>query len=768
MAINEVNPSANRSFGNGSATVFPYTFEIASSSEIEVLVDSTVKQLTTDYTVSGVGNSGGGNVTFVTAPANGTTVTRLRKQPAQQLSIYTPREAFPASRIESDLDKCWMAIQQTRETLSRCVQVPKQDASITNAPALALRASRYAAWDSSGNPIALDATSASGTLVTATGTTTARYLADWFATPVNVKANGAIGVGTTDDWAACQASLNASYRVHFPTGTYLISAPLVVRPGSYITGEGPAEYVTSLTAPIKGTRIITTGAFPAFTTDIGSPGTAWPGAIQIEELTVLGGIVASPLGTYGIYSTSSNRLHLKNVWAKFFTQVGIYAVGSLLQRVENCEAMYCQDAGIVFDYGAYGGGGSTNSYMSYIRGGQCSQNRNAGIRLGVSTYGVHISNIDIESNGNYYPGDGYGIYLPSQAETVTISGCHLEGNKIPIVVGDNVSATPSLNTIPRNTIIENNQFWSIAGGGTTAIKLNVGKGTVIRDNLSQAPWDIVVGHFSDNPVLQGNSNFARVLDGNGNVCQYDTQARADTSPTSALLPINAVITQSEEISPAGNAAIVYKVTPSATGVVKIYTVAAVYAQLRARQTIGVWLKCGHATEQTFWWEIASVGIPRVYTYSGKDVFSVGTQWKWFPIGRSIDSADAGNQEVRFAFTAPDLTPFYFSGFAWMPGIETIPYTIPERGIVALTNTATPSVRRLRRGSSGGTTGITDFTNGAYGHEFTFFADHAVTITDGTNIFLNGSANFAMNASDTLTLVRRADGKWYETGRSDNT
>lgn len=596
----------------------------------------------------------------------------------------------------------------------------------------------------------------------------------WNSGVVSVKdqAYGAIGLGTNDDWAACQAALNASYRAHFPTGTYLISAPLVVRPGSYITGEGPAEYVTSLTDPIKGTRIITTGAFPAFTTDIGSPGTSFTGANQIENLTVLGGIVASPLGTYGIYSTSSNRLHLKNVWAKFFTQVGIYAVGSLLQRVENCETMYCQDAGIVFNYGAYGGGGSANAYMSYIRGGQCTQNRNAGIRLGLSTFGVHISHVDIESNGNYYPGDGYGIYLPSQSETVTIRGCHLEGNKVPIVVGDNVSATPSLTTIPNNTVIESCEFWSIYGGGTTKIKLNAGKNTVIRDNKFLSGGDIVVGHFSDNPLIERNTGLFRVLDGNGGVCQYNTQARADTSPTSALLPINAVITQSEEISPAGNAATVYKVTPSAPGTVKIYTVTAVYTQLRARQTIGVWVKCDHATEQTFWWEIASVGIPRVYTdstlASGNDVFKVGTQWKWFPIGRSIDSADAGNQEVRFAFTAPDATPFYFSGFAWMPGIETIPYTIPERGIVALTNTATPSVRRLRRGSSGGTTGITNFTDGAYGHEFTFFADHAVTITDGTNIFLNGSVNFSMNASDTLTLVRRADGKWYETGRSDNT
>ena len=28
--------------------------------------------------------------------------------------------------------------------------------------------------------------------------------------------------------------------------------------------------------------------------------------------------------------------------------------------------------------------------------------------------------------------------------------------------------------------------------------------------------------------------------------------------------------------------------------------------------------------------------------------------------------------------------------------------------------------------------------------------------------------FVMNSADSLTLVQKADGKWYETGRSDNT
>jgi len=89
-------------------------------------------------------------------------------------------------------------------------------------------------------------------------------------------------------------------------------------------------------------------------------------------------------------------------------------------------------------------------------------------------------------------------------------------------------------------------------------------------------------------------------------------------------------------------------------------------------------------------------------------------------------------------------------------------------IRTLTDDATPSVENGRLFLTGGTTTITDFDDGIEGQIITVIAEHAITITDGTNIFLNGSANFVMAATDTLTLVCKADSKWYEIGRSDNT
>ncbi len=89
-------------------------------------------------------------------------------------------------------------------------------------------------------------------------------------------------------------------------------------------------------------------------------------------------------------------------------------------------------------------------------------------------------------------------------------------------------------------------------------------------------------------------------------------------------------------------------------------------------------------------------------------------------------------------------------------------------INTLDNNATPIVKKGNIFLTGGTTTITDFDDGLEGQIIRIVSEHAITITDGTNIFLNGSGNFVMAATDTLTLLCKADNKWYELCRSDNT
>jgi hypothetical protein len=90
-------------------------------------------------------------------------------------------------------------------------------------------------------------------------------------------------------------------------------------------------------------------------------------------------------------------------------------------------------------------------------------------------------------------------------------------------------------------------------------------------------------------------------------------------------------------------------------------------------------------------------------------------------------------------------------------------------IPSLADNATPTIKLANRGAflTGGTTTITDFDDGAENQVITIIAAHTVIITEGTNIFLKGSTNWTMLATDTLTLIQKSDGKWYEISRSQN-
>jgi hypothetical protein len=80
---------------------------------------------------------------------------------------------------------------------------------------------------------------ASSSTALATGSTTARTLANRFADVVNVLDFGAVGDGVTDDTAAIQAAFNSSKdSIYFPEGLYKITANLARSGNTQIIGQG--------------------------------------------------------------------------------------------------------------------------------------------------------------------------------------------------------------------------------------------------------------------------------------------------------------------------------------------------------------------------------------------------------------------------------------------------------------------------------------------------------------------------------------------------
>lgn len=96
---------------NGLTTVFPFEFYIINAGDIQVSLNGDV--ITTGYSVSGVGNVGGGDVTFLTPPANGTVVMLERVVPTYRLTDYQDNGDLLADTVNKDFDRLWMAIQRS-------------------------------------------------------------------------------------------------------------------------------------------------------------------------------------------------------------------------------------------------------------------------------------------------------------------------------------------------------------------------------------------------------------------------------------------------------------------------------------------------------------------------------------------------------------------------------------------------------------------------------------------------------------------------------
>jgi hypothetical protein len=172
--------------GNGSTTVFAYTFKIFADADLKVFIRSsagveTLKTLTTHYTVSNAGNASGGNVTFTTGntPASGETVVIQRELALTQGTDYVENDPFPAESHEDALDRLTFITQQQQEEIDRAIK-----ASVTNtisstefAISASDRANKILSFDGSGDLTVtegkVDTVSTSVSAVSAGGTPTA-------------------------------------------------------------------------------------------------------------------------------------------------------------------------------------------------------------------------------------------------------------------------------------------------------------------------------------------------------------------------------------------------------------------------------------------------------------------------------------------------------------------------------------------------------------------------------------------------------------------
>lgn len=173
MTIQSTTRKTARLPGNGATTSFPFTFKVQDTDDIVVYsVEDDVEAVvaTADYTVtlnSDQNTNPGGSVVMDTAPASGVSLLITTGADATQEQNIQNQGSFNPTIVMEALDKLTILVQQLQEKASRSLTMPITDGLSGVLPGITDRASKFAAYDADGGPIASSGTPTDSVAVSA-------------------------------------------------------------------------------------------------------------------------------------------------------------------------------------------------------------------------------------------------------------------------------------------------------------------------------------------------------------------------------------------------------------------------------------------------------------------------------------------------------------------------------------------------------------------------------------------------------------------------
>ncbi len=175
MTISVQTPRSGPYSGDGLVVAFAYGFLIDDQNEIVVVVASadgteTVKNITTDYTVSGVGSNSGGTVTFVTAPLSGEAVSLRRATALDQGVDLQNRGSVVPQVLENTYDEVVKMAQDLQEQIDRAILL-RVTANTTGIDVPAPSAGKLLGWNAAADNLQ-NYTPNSGSYITTPGSVT--------------------------------------------------------------------------------------------------------------------------------------------------------------------------------------------------------------------------------------------------------------------------------------------------------------------------------------------------------------------------------------------------------------------------------------------------------------------------------------------------------------------------------------------------------------------------------------------------------------------
>lgn len=724
---------------NGTTTVYAYPFKIYEDDDLlatKAMTSTgaeTALVLNTDYTVSGAGVAGGGNLTLTAGSvcASGSTLTILRNIELTQETDYVDGQAFSAESLESAIDKVTLIQQQQNEAIGRAPKLPKTS-SITDIALPNPAASHYIGWNAGAtqlenktSPVAL--------------TTATQYEIDALVT---------YGGGSSFTQATIQSALTAIGTSNKVT--------LLIRPGTWpIISNADWSAYTNVTFKIVPGAVISRGAFT-----IAFANAPDAGIYQIFSGTGVVTFVYSNEvypewfgdGTdYGVMITLSYK-SIQAVGGKIVLSRAMTAT-TAVNTSSNDAATSGKGVVIEGRSAAQGSGGTGFPILTFNMSGG-----NAWDATG-SSY-LTFRNFVIGTDTTNYP--AVGILLARDANGFGAAGHRFDNFRIDYnakfsntalynygvevidFIGsqftNRIAGTRAVALTATNVDSVASAFATIATGTKSMTMINFYGGSYIQRGAAGTSDVFYLNGASDihwyGSFWQNGTGRAFVtLDAVGGGCamiSFDgIRGEVGLKPTTGFRFISVAGAQTFVNIGIRNSRIDVStdmINADANSTLKQLAYENVHAQTAAGIT---------ATNIQY----SSLDL------MGNALAISGTSTKNF-IKNDMSATTIGTRLNDIIYDTETGEWNTFQPFG------------------ALANSATPSVANRGWWATGGTTTITNLTGGREGQIIHIYADHTITITDGTNIFLNGSANWIMTSTDTLTLIYRQT-KWYELSRGDN-
>lgn len=392
------------------ATSFAYEFKVISKFDLLVQVNGVTKTVDSDYTVTGVGLDAGGDVNFTAPLVGGETVLRKRNMEYSRDTDYQNLGDLRSPTLNNDQDAPIMMIQQLAEALGRALQLPLDFTGSAEIPAI--QALMPLVGNAAGNGLEWGDTTLTGdmllrpNLAQSGGSNLVGFLQSQSTIARTVLAkmrervsvldfipvaqHAAIKAGTTtyDATANIQDaidSLSGGGELHFPCGTYRITAELTVSNiGVCIRGDN--RWTTTIRQDTLNARILNiTNQYCA-----------------VSSLGLTYGTGTPTNGATAIRSTGFFNHFADLTFKRSYN--GLELVNGNGQKIRDFEMLEYENAGVVVQ-------NCSDIYIAraVFNAGTQARGIGGGLRLTDKAEGIFVTDIDILS-GKYSLVTGASVY----------------------------------------------------------------------------------------------------------------------------------------------------------------------------------------------------------------------------------------------------------------------------------------------------------------------------------------------------------------------